>query len=58
MMANGGKSNGPLFKVSADPNFFGEFELRRADLEMESVLSSLATAGVEGYVELAYERME
>ncbi|KAJ5108974.1 hypothetical protein N7456_005649 [Penicillium angulare] len=45
-------------KVSAEPNFFGEFELRRVDLGMDGVLNSLAGAGVEGYVELAYERKE
>ncbi|KAJ5273456.1 hypothetical protein N7478_008581 [Penicillium angulare] len=45
-------------KVSVEPNFFGEFELRRADLGVQGVSDSLAAAGVERYVELAYERKE
>ena len=34
-------------KVSAEPNFFGEFELRRMDLSLASVNEALTVAGVE-----------
>lgn len=42
-------------KVEEEPNFFGEFELRRADLEVEEAMKE---AGVEGYKEVVYERKE
>lgn len=45
-------------KVSESPNFFGEIELRRTNLRRESVYVALREAGVEGYVEVAYERKE
>lgn len=45
-------------RVSDQPSFFGEFELRRADLRREVVDIELGEAGVEGYVEVAYERKE
>ncbi|KAJ5532307.1 hypothetical protein N7494_008859 [Penicillium frequentans] len=45
-------------KVSAEPNFFGEFELRRLDLAVSGFVEALGVAGVEGYVELDYQRKE
>lgn len=45
-------------KVSEEPSFFGEFELRRADLGVEGVELDMRGAGVEGYREVAYERKE
>lgn len=45
-------------KVSAEPSFFGEYELRRTDLGDEGVRRSLVDAGVEGYTQLCYERKE
>lgn len=48
-----------LFKrVTEEPNYFGEFELRRTDLGREAVDRGLQGAGVEGYVELEYGRSE
>lgn len=45
-------------KVSVEPNFFGEFELRRVELEMGSVDEALAGAGVNDYLEVPYTRKE
>lgn len=45
-------------KVSESPSFFGEFELRRADLRRESVCVELREVGIEGYGEVPYERKE
>ncbi|KAJ5934797.1 hypothetical protein N7466_004344 [Penicillium verhagenii] len=45
-------------KVSVEPNFFGEFELRRLDLGVRGFVEALGDAKVEGYVELDYERKE
>lgn len=48
---------GALFKrVSEEPNYFGEFELRRTDLGRESVDRGMESAGVDGYVEMEYGR--
>lgn len=44
--------------VSDEPNFFGEFELRRGGLGREEVDALFESAGVRGYVEVAYERKE
>lgn len=41
-------------KVGEEPNFFGEFELRRTDLGREKVDGELARFGIEGYVEVPY----
>ncbi|KAI9036977.1 uncharacterized protein KD926_001147 [Aspergillus affinis] len=50
---------GAFFKrVTEEPNYFGEFELRRTDLGREGVDRGLEGAGVTGYVELEYERSE
>ncbi|OJJ44642.1 hypothetical protein ASPZODRAFT_705466 [Penicilliopsis zonata CBS 506.65] len=43
-------------KVSTEPNFFGEFELRRTDLSRGSVDELLGRAGITDYVELKYQR--
>ncbi|KAJ5675630.1 hypothetical protein N7462_008527 [Penicillium macrosclerotiorum] len=45
-------------KLSAEPNFFGEFELRRTELSLESVNEALGTAGAENYAEVPYKRKE
>lgn len=45
-------------KVSEEPSFFGEFELRRVDFGVEGVELDMRGAGVEGYREVAYERKE
>ncbi|KAF7175691.1 hypothetical protein CNMCM7691_009698 [Aspergillus felis] len=47
-------------KVSEEPSYFGEFELRRMrrELSRESVEEAMATAGVEGYTEVSYERTQ
>ncbi|KAJ5708262.1 hypothetical protein N7488_008063 [Penicillium malachiteum] len=45
-------------KVSEEPSFFGEFELRKMDLGLEGIRESLDAAGVEGYVQLHYGRKE
>lgn len=45
-------------KLSAEPSFFGEFELRRLDLAASGFVEALGVAGVEGYVELDYQRKE
>ncbi|EAW25328.1 uncharacterized protein NFIA_108210 [Aspergillus fischeri NRRL 181] len=47
-------------KVSEEPSYFGEFELRRVrrELSLESVDEAMARAGVEGYTEVSYERTE
>ncbi|GFF53796.1 N-acetyltransferase 9-like protein [Aspergillus lentulus] len=47
-------------KVSEEPSYFGEFELRRvrSELSLESVDEAMASAGVEGYTEVLYERTE
>lgn len=43
-------------KVSDEPNYFGEFELRRsrADLDQQDVREMLSRFGVDAYVELGY----
>lgn len=43
-------------KVSAEPNYFGEFELRRTNLNSESVSVLLSQAGIEWFRELVYNR--
>jgi len=43
-------------KVSVKPNYFEEFELRRANLCSEDVFVLLTQAGVPGYQELLYAR--
>lgn len=45
-------------KVAAEPNFFGEFELRRTDFSLESVDEALGAVGISGYVEVPYQRRE
>ncbi|KMK54541.1 DNA polymerase delta subunit 2 [Aspergillus fumigatus Z5] len=47
-------------KVSEEPSYFGEFELKRVrkELSLESVDEAMARAGVEGYTEVSYERTE
>ncbi|PYH78370.1 N-acetyltransferase [Aspergillus uvarum CBS 121591] len=47
-------------KVTPEPNYFGEFELRRLreSLERAAVDESLDGAGVRGYAELAYTRVQ
>ncbi|KAJ5731235.1 uncharacterized protein N7483_005743 [Penicillium malachiteum] len=45
-------------KVTEEPSFFGEFELRKMDLGLEGIVKSLDAAGVEGYVQLHYGRKE
>jgi hypothetical protein len=45
-------------KTSVEPNFFGEFELRRSELEMGSVQEMLTGAGVNDYREVLYTRKE
>lgn len=43
-------------KVADEPNYFGEFELRRTDLGREWVDEALGRAGVRGYTVLEYGR--
>lgn len=45
-------------KVSAEPNFFGEFELRKSDLSLGGVDRALEEARVLGFISLPYERTE
>ncbi|KAL2699148.1 hypothetical protein AAEP93_010536 [Penicillium crustosum] len=45
-------------KVSAEPNFFGEFELRKTDLSLGGVDAALEGAQVRGFITLPYERTE
>lgn len=45
-------------RVSEQPNYFGEFELRRTGLGRGEVDTLLEKAGVEGYVEVVYGREE
>lgn len=45
-------------KVSAEANFFGEFELRRVDLNRKSIDEALGSAKIEDYVEIPYNRKE
>jgi hypothetical protein len=45
-------------RVSEQPSFFGEFELRKGDLGVEGVEIDMRKAGVEGYREVVYERKE
>ncbi|EAW10266.1 uncharacterized protein ACLA_047350 [Aspergillus clavatus NRRL 1] len=45
-------------KVSEEPNYFGEFELRRTDLGGESVQEAMGRAGVSGYTEVVYKRAQ
>lgn len=41
-------------KVSSEPNYFGEFELRRTDLHRGEICDTLKKSGIDGYVELHY----
>lgn len=41
-------------KVTLEPNYFGEFELRRADLDMANLEQMLDSFAVTGYQELEY----
>lgn len=43
-------------KVSVEPNFFGEFELRRTALGLGSINEALVAAGVNDYHEIPYTR--
>ncbi|KAL1965934.1 hypothetical protein VTN77DRAFT_5067 [Rasamsonia byssochlamydoides] len=43
-------------KVSPEPNYFGEFELRRTDLDLVGIRETLRRFGIEGYREVAYNR--
>ncbi|PYI34815.1 N-acetyltransferase [Aspergillus indologenus CBS 114.80] len=47
-------------RVTPEPNYFGEYELRRLreSLERAAVDESLDGAGVRGYAELAYTRVQ
>ncbi|KAJ5580794.1 N-acetyltransferase [Penicillium hetheringtonii] len=45
-------------KVSTDPNFFGEFELRRNDLSVERIVRDLRDACLEDYGKVSYTRNE
>ncbi|PYH47411.1 uncharacterized protein BP01DRAFT_215409 [Aspergillus saccharolyticus JOP 1030-1] len=47
-------------RVTAEPNYFGEFELRRSreTLDRGAVDESLDRAGVTGYIELKYTRQQ
>ncbi|KKK23820.1 hypothetical protein P175DRAFT_0532098 [Aspergillus ochraceoroseus IBT 24754] len=45
-------------RISAEPNYFREWELRRTDLRRVSVEDALVGAGVGGYVEVLYERSQ
>ncbi|KAF3387039.1 DNA polymerase delta small subunit [Penicillium rolfsii] len=45
-------------KVSVEPNYFGEFELRRVDLDIGSINEALVVAGVNNYQEIPYTRKE
>ncbi|KAJ9200661.1 hypothetical protein DTO021D3_2647 [Paecilomyces variotii] len=41
-------------KVTAEPNYFGEFELRRTALDQGSIDDSLAKYGISGFTEVRY----
>jgi RimJ/RimL family protein N-acetyltransferase len=45
-------------KVGEEPNYFGEWELRRTGLDLRAVEAQLVGAGVEGYREVVYGRKE
>ncbi|KAJ5791564.1 uncharacterized protein N7518_008575 [Penicillium psychrosexuale] len=45
-------------RVSAEPNFFGEFELRKTDLSLSGIDAALEGANVRGFIALPYERTE
>jgi hypothetical protein len=45
-------------KVDSEPNYFGEFELRRKELSLGGVDGALGKAGVKGFVALPYERTD
>lgn len=45
-------------KISVEPNFFGEFELRRTELGLGSIDKALETADVDEYREIPYTRKE
>lgn len=45
-------------KLSAEPNFFGEFEMRRTEMGLSSIDEALMTAHVNNYRELPYSRNE
>lgn len=45
-------------RLSPEPNFFGEFELRRTELGVQGIVGELGVAGVEGYGKAFYTRRE
>ncbi|EPS30680.1 hypothetical protein PDE_05632 [Penicillium oxalicum 114-2] len=45
-------------RVAEEPNYFGEFELRKKDFSVEALDERLSIAGVNDYQELAYLRQE
>ncbi|EKV04388.1 hypothetical protein PDIG_23900 [Penicillium digitatum PHI26] len=45
-------------KVSAEANFFGEFELRKTDFSLGGIIAALEGAKVHGFIALPYERTE
>ncbi|KAJ6000244.1 Acyl-CoA N-acyltransferase [Penicillium waksmanii] len=45
-------------RLSLEPNFFGEFELRRTELGVQGVVGELGVAGVEDYWKAVYTRRE
>jgi RimJ/RimL family protein N-acetyltransferase len=45
-------------KVGQEPNYFGEWELRRTRLDLRAVEAQLEGAGAEGYREVVYGRAE
>jgi hypothetical protein len=45
-------------KVSNEPNFFGEFELRRVKVERSCISEEMCRVGVEGYSEVVYRPSE
>ncbi|KAL3487566.1 GNAT domain-containing protein [Aspergillus germanicus] len=45
-------------KVGVEPNYFGEWELRKIGLDLRGVEKQLEATGVEGYREVVYGRTE
>lgn len=45
-------------KISDEPSYFGEFELRRADLSPRMVDGELSGYGITGYAELTYRKAQ